>query len=243
MSAFDTYRMMRDSTLRNGENARAEQVQQNALLARQQAGGMIAGGDLSGGANALLGAGDIAGGMAVTNAGQAQQAANRERQQATLVAGASSLLRVPANQRPAFFSQRVAPILQQEGLGDYIAQITPDNMSDEELQGFVVALGGEVEDPRVLQGQRGAVDLYDPYTRTISNVRPAEQEQAPNGYRWGPDGALQAIPGGPADPRVVSTRAAAGRAPPRARSSGGGGSRAGGSAPAAAPSRKPWERF
>lgn len=228
MSAFDTYRMMRDSTLRNGESARDEEAQQNALLARQQAGGMIAGGDLTGGANALLGAGDVSGGLDVINygrrqdaAGIAAQRAGEDRQRATVLAGAQGLMRLPEEQWLPAFTSQVAPALEEVGLGHLVGQIAQDGITRQELEAVIASLGGEIEDPRVLQGQRGAVDLYDPYSRSITNVRPAAAEEAPNGYRWAQDGSLQAIRGGPADPQVVSSRAAAGRAPPRARAAGG----------------------
>lgn len=252
MSAFDTYRQMRDSTLRNGENARDEMAQQNALLARQNAGGMIAGGDLTGGANALLGAGDISGGLGVINQGQRNQAAEltadratEDRQRATVLAGAQGLMRLPEDQWMTAFTGQIAPVLQEVGLGHLVGQIAQDGITRQELEAVIASLGGEVEGPQVLQGQRGAVDLYDPYTEQIRNVRQGAPEAPPAGYRWGANGALEAIPGGPADTGVVARRAAAGRAPPRGRSGGGsrGGSSAGGAPAAAAPSRRPWERF
>ncbi|MDO9334930.1 MAG: hypothetical protein Q7T61_00885 [Caulobacter sp.] len=45
----------------------------------------------------------------------------------------------------------------------------------------------------------------------------------PAGYRWTPDRSLQAIPGGPADPRVAGTLAGSKRAPRVGRRGGGGG--------------------
>lgn len=134
MSAFDTYRQMRDSTLRNGENARAEE-QQNALLAaRQQAGAAISGGDWKTGSNALFGAGDISGGISVGNAQRLNTAADlkstsdaRDRHRETLVAGAQGLRYLPADQRWQAYQSRVLPVLQQEGIdAGTLAMITQD---------------------------------------------------------------------------------------------------------------------
>lgn len=53
----------------------------------------------------------------------------------------------------------------------------------------------------------------------------------PPGYRWTEGGALEAIPGGPADPRQAGKLAGAKRAPPKPRKAAGGSSAA-----------APWER-
>lgn len=58
-----------------------------------------------------------------------------------------------------------------------------------------------------------------------------EAPDAPDGWRYGEDGGMTFIPGGPADPAYLSRRASATRAPPRARAP----SRSGPIRPAPAP--------
>lgn len=237
MSAFDTFLNARDSTIRNGERAadRMDEVRrQNAL---RTAGQAYAGGDNTAGRNALLGSGMLneAVAMDASGARQAQvaretQEADRERHASAVVAGAQGLRRMPAEQRWQVYQARVLPYLRQAGVGDdVLSQITEDNMGDADLDSVILMSGGEAAQPRYLQGQRGAIDAIDPYTGAIVSVRQAAREEAPNGYRWTPSGALEAIPGGPADPRQAGTLAGAKRAPKsagRGRSSGGSSSAA-----------------
>lgn len=248
MSAFDTYRQMRDSTLRNGENARQEE-QRNALLgAQQQAGAALGSGDYAGGANALFGAGDIDGGLQVqqrqrTNAASdltTQQAA-QDRQKAALVSGAQSLRYLPPEQRWAAYQSQVLPGLQREGLTpDILGSISQDHMGDADLDSVIALAGGEVERGTPINAGNGRIVRPDPYTGQMVELSPAQDPSAPAGYRWTDDHNLELIPGGPADPTVRGSQAAATRAPRRG---GGGGSRpSGGSARPAAPAGRPWER-
>lgn len=243
---FEAYSNAKAAAEQSGERQRnAIRDMQDRQVGRE-AGNALATGDYQGAAGAFYAGGNVRDGLAVQRQGQAQAEDLRERQQSTVAAALSGLMYVPEAERPAMLQQRIAPMFREVGLGDYLSQITPDMLSDASLRAVASSMGVDVEKPQILQGQRGAVDLYDPYTQRISNVREGAAEAPPNGYRWGADGNLQAIPGGPADVSVVSSRAAAGRAPPRGRSGGGsrGGSRSSGAAPAAAaPSRRPWERF
>lgn len=229
--------------------ADAERAREQNTL--REAGSAYAGGDSAGARNALLGAGMLDEGLALGRAdAQAQQQAleqqeaARERQQAALVAGAMGLRRLPQEQRWAAFETRVMPHLQREGLGpDILGQITPEVMDDANLDSVIMMSGGEPAQPRYLQGPRGALDVVDPYSFELRNVREAQQQEAPNGYRWTEDGSLEPIRGGPADPRTAGALAASRRAP----KSSGGGSRSGssGARPRSAPaasSTPPWER-
>jgi len=227
MSAFDTFRAMRDSGIRNSEAAAeaiSQGLRQNAL---NQAGRAYASGDNAAGRNALMNRGmlDEAMGMDANLARQAQatsqaQAADRERHAAAVIAGAQGLRRLPMEQRWQAYQARVAPYLKQSGVGDdLLSQITEANMGDADLDSVIMMSGGETPQPRYLQGSRGAIDAIDPYTGALTSVRAADREAAPNGYRWSASGALEAIPGGPADPRQAGTLAGAKRAPARPRAS------------------------
>lgn len=190
------------------------------------AGNALQGGDYAGASAALYDGGNLEGGMAVQRYGQQAQTADRERQQAAIVAAVTGLLHVPAAERQAMLQTRIAPVFQQVGLGEYLAQIGPEDLSDASLRGLATAMGGSVDSPQPFNTRDGIVER-DPYTGGYRMGYAVENEPtAPAGYRWTAAGALEAIPGGPADPSVIGSRAAAGRAPPRARSGGGGRSSA-----------------
>lgn len=251
MSAFDTYRQMRDSTLQNNRLAEQDLLREQDRNALRMAGTQYATGDATGARNALLSNGMIDEGLQLGRYDQqaARQStldeqAKRDRHFATLVAGAQGLRRLPAEQRWQAYQSRVLPILQQDGVDQsVISMITPDSLNDMDLDSLITAAGGEVEQPRYLQGQRGALDRIDPYTGDLINVRQAAREDAPNGYRWTADGALEPIQGGPADPRTAGALAASRRAPKAGRSGGRSSSgSARSSSPAAAPAGRPWER-
>lgn len=235
MSVWDTYTRTRDTALRNGENARAEE-QQNALLAtRQQAGNALAGGDYKAGANALLQGGDLTGGLSVLGAQRTAQTAEREmtladnaRAKTEVLGYAQGLLRLPEEQWGPTFSTEIAPKLVTMGIPQAtIDRVASDGLTRQEVEYFISTLGGEVAAPRYLQGQRGALDVIDPYSNELKNVRQAERENAPTGFRWNAEGTgVEPIPGYIEGRSSVS---AATRAPPRARASGG--SRGGSSAP------------
>lgn len=235
---FEAYSNAKAAAEQSGERQRNALRDMQDRQVNREAGNALATGDYQGAAGALYAGGNLRDGAAVQRQGQVQADDLRERQQSTVAAALSGLMYVPEAERPAMLQQRIAPMFQEVGLGDYLSQITPDMLTDASLRAVASSMGGTVEKPQVLQGQRGQVDLYDPYTQQISNVREGVPEAPPNGYRWGADGNLQAIPGGPADPSVVGTVAERRRAPPRGRS-GGGGSRGSSRSSAPAAPRAP----
>lgn len=231
MSAFDTYRQMRDSTLQNNRLAEQDLLREQDRNALRMAGTQYATGDATGARNALLSNGMIDEGLQLGRYDQqaSRQAtldeqANRDRHFATLVAGAQGLRRLPTEQRWQAYQSRVLPILQQDGVDQsVIAMITPDSLNDMDLDSLITAAGGEVEQPRYLQGQRGALDRIDPYTGDLTNIRQPERENAPSGFRWRADGSgVEPIPG---YVEGRATVAASTRAPRRGRSGGGSPSR------------------
>ena len=243
MDAFDTYIRARDSAAQNAARGMEamERGRQRAVMT--EAGTALSSGNATGARNALYGAGMLDQGMALDQSMRQQDTAMRERQAAAFIAGAQGLRRLPAEQRWQAYEQRVMPYLRQMGVGDDVMrQITPDVLDDGSLDSVIMMAGGEVEQPRYIQGERGSLDRLDPYTDTITSIRAprAEVPTAPSGYRWNSQGALEAIPGGPADPRTAGALASSRRAP---KSSGGGGrGSSSSSARPAAPSARPWER-
>jgi hypothetical protein len=211
--------------------------------ARQQAGNALAGGDYRGGANALLQNGMLSQGMDVRQAGAAQDKARQERESALkaegfklMLDGEAALSSVPLEQRRAVLNGQVIPLLQARGapaeLLQQLQQLPDDGLSDQGLQVFRQALGGELQKVQAFQsgGQVTGVDPQTGQQRWQAQVGPEQPPAAPAGYRWNGSN-MEFIPGGPADPRVRGGLAAAGRAPPRPRA------RAAGGAPGAAPSQ------
>lgn len=247
MSAFDTYRMMRDSTIQNNRMAEQDALEADRRNALSRAGKIYAAGDATGARNALLDRGMIDEGLQIERydrqsqaQAREQQQAQRERQKAALVASAQGLRRLPMDQRWQAYQTRVLPVLQSEGVGqDILSQITDQVMTDADLDAVIMMSGGEVQQPRIIQGQRGALDVIDPYTQEIRNVRQAARDDAPNGYRWTEDGSLEPIKGGPADPRQAGTLAASRRAPRSNSSRSGGSSSARSAAPRSGASSLP----
>jgi len=74
--------------------------------------------------------------------------------------------------------------------------------------------------PQYIEGPDGIYEIMGGQSRKVQEY-PQQQPNAPAGYAWAAPGQLQYIPGGPGDPRVISGRAAAGRAPPRPRQATG----------------------
>jgi len=225
--------------------------------ARRRAGNALAGGngDL---AQAELNEAGLLDDAAQLESQQARRAATertaaeKERTERTtwLGQGAQALLQVPADQRQEVYQSNIRPVLASMGIGeDLLAQIDGTEKSDANLRSLLAAVGGEVEyEDRVVDGsimRRGADGSY-------TNVLPKPfdpREGAQPGYMWTDATRTRQtfIPGGGADPSVIAPRAAAGRAPPRARSSGGGsrggggGSRSSGGG-ASSGGGNPWDR-
>lgn len=202
------------------------------------AGNALQSGDYAGASNALYQGGNIQGGMAVQNAGRASQTADREQQQSAIVAAVTGLLHVPEAERGAMLQSRIAPLFQQLGMGDYIGQITPQDLTDQSLRGLMASMGGEVPQSATFNTRDGVVER-DPFSGEydMGYAVSAPEPPIPTGYRRTEAGALEIDPGYLAGQQALS---GARRAPPRPRSSGGGGSAPRAAAPA---SRPPWERF
>lgn len=217
---------------------------------QNRAGRAYAAGDMGGVSNALASGGQVENAQSFDHnravEGRQQEADTRaqaEQRFSMLDRGVRTLQGVPAEQRNQVFKQ-MAPQLSAILGPDVIQQLGAADMSDESLAAFSTALGGEAQKLRLFQEARGG-DIIGVDERTgqersrIAGSGPADPT-APNGYRWTQDGNLEAIPGGPSDPRVVGTRAAAGRAPRRPSGNGGGHPR---QSSAAAPAARPWERY
>lgn len=232
----DAFNAAREGMQRVGDRRIAAYDDMTQRRTARAAGNALQSGDYGAASNALFQGGDLQGGMTVQNAGRTRQTADREQQRTALLAVVTGLRQVPAEQRSAALAQ-IAPRLSVYGVTpDQLATITPQDLSDPSLDSLISTMGGEVQRPRIMQGYRGSLDSVDPYSGAISQVRGPQQQDAPTGYRWKPDGTLEIIPGYVQGQDAVAD---ARRAPPRARSSGGGSA----PRPAAAPSRPPWERF
>lgn len=168
----------------------------------------------------------------------AEERARAEERVRTLGGGVRALLSVPEAQRPQTLAT-LAPQLSTVFDPEALQALQSADLSDASLNAFSAALGQEAQRMQLFQTRSGDIVGVNPATgeQRLVYDGPDPERDAPQGYRWTQDGALEAIPGGPADPRVVGVRAAAGRAPARPRS-GGGGSR-GGARPAASPTSAP----
>ncbi len=203
--------------------------------------------DPEGTKNALLGLGDIQSAGQLQNYEQGQQQTQRADQQFAAqqqaaqqkqandvrewaTKSAMGLRALPPEGRVQTYLSQVAPVLKKLGIPDEQIQAAAQNgISDEELDGFMAALGGE---PRQFQGVNlgnGGYGSFDPTNNQFKELRAPAQRPAPSGYAWGPDGqSLVKIPGGPADPRQAGALSAARRAPKTGRA---GGSRGAGGGP------------
>jgi hypothetical protein len=239
---YEAFTNARDASLRNIDDSMAALEGGRQARVNRTAGNALQAGDYDGASGALYAGGNLRDGMAVQNAGRARQTADMDQQRAAIAAAVSGLLHVPVDQRQAMLQSRIGPVFQELGLGEYLTQIRPEDLSDQSLRGLAASLGGEVPQNTIYNTRDGIVER-DPFSGNYSmgyQVKPAEQA-APIGYRWTNEGGLEAVPGGPADPSVIGTRAAAGRAPQRPRSGNVSAPRS--NNPPARPSRPPWERF
>jgi hypothetical protein len=209
--------------------------------AKRQAGNALAQGDYGAASGALLGRGMLDAGMGVQRyqrdeqdrmATQQRQLSEQEKAAAGervqfLMRATKTLRGVPAEQRATVLQAQILPALQNMPGFDpeMLAQVAQSDLSDQTLDVFGQSLGAAATEWKLFEtesGDRYAYNPQDPTQQKLIYDAPDMPDPAPQGYRWGPDGNMQFIPGGPADPRVVGTRAAAGRAPPRPRSGGGG---------------------
>lgn len=240
----EAFERARNGLMQVGEQRREYRANQAERATNQAAGNALQAGDYGAASSALFAGGNLQGGMAVQNAGRGAQTADRDQQRSAIAAAVTGLLHVPEAERGVMLQSRIAPLFKQLGMGEYLSQITPQDLTDGSLRGLAASMGGEVETGSYMNAGNGRIVQTRPYGAGVDEVYAAPQAgpTPPAGYRYTPDGSLEAIPGGPADPRVIGSRAAAGRAPPRFRS-GGGGRSGGGAAPRVPASRPPWERF
>jgi hypothetical protein len=142
-------------------------------------------------------------------------AANAKRAYAVV----NKLGEMPYEQRKAAW-QRLAPALSDE-LGippETLATVDP---TDEWIVAKKIEGAEFAEKAKTFQTKGGdIVEVGDGEAEVIYDN--PNDATAPPGYRWTPDGSLQAIPGGPADPKQAGSLAGAKRAPPRGRSGSGG---------------------
>lgn len=143
-------------------------------------------------------------------------AANAKRAYAVV----NKLGEMPYEQRKAAW-QRLAPALSDE-LGipaETLAQVDP---TDEWIVAKKIE-GAEFEEKaKAFQTKGGDIVQVQGGDAEVVYDNPNDAT-APPGYRWTTGGALEAIPGGPADPRQAGALAGSKRAPARGRSGGGGG--------------------
>lgn len=118
--------------------------------------------------------------------------------------------RVPEGERPNLVAQ-VLPQLQAQGVMIDPSAIRPEMLTDQGLQMIeaqLVAMGQDLEEVGRefnFTNVGGTLVRTDKRSGEAMPVFEAPQRpDVPAGYRMTPDGMLQAIPGGPADPSVVA---------------------------------------
>jgi len=213
--------------------------------ARRRAGNALAGGDYGGAQTALYGRGMLQEGAAVGQMQQGQedrqmgmdaaQADAGKKQAFELVATLGNIneamARIPAEQRAEYFRTQIVPQLQtMPGVtGESIAPMLDPSYdwTDQGIASHRALLGEAASKLQVVNLGGGGVGTFDQESGAFNVLRePTPQAPSiPAGYRQTETG-LEYIPGGPADPRVVGVRSAAGRAPraagrPPARGAGG----------------------
>ena len=206
---------------------------------RRQAGNALAQGDYQGASGAFLGRGMIDEGLCVQRlqhvqqdrqAAQQQQLSEQQKAAAGervqfLMRAAQTLRGLPADQRGQVLQSQILPAMANlPGFDpEMLSQIAQSDLSDGSLDVFSQSLGAEADKYQLFQTRGGDI-VRVPVgggQGGLAYDAPDQPEAPPTGYRWGADGSLEAIPGGPADPRVAGARAAATRAPARPRAGGG----------------------
>ena len=244
MSAFDTYRQMRDSTLQNNRLAEQDLLREQDRNALRLAGTQYATGDATGARNALLSNGMIDEGVALGRYDQQAQRQGRldrtqdmDRYLGFVVNGADALRRTPLDQRWQVYQSRVLPTLTQLGVPAQIIQgISEADMADSALDSVIALAGGEPAKAETFNTRTGVIER-DPYTGDYKV-----------GYAVAPDPLEQeltrariAATNAQVGQRQASASAASARAQ-RTRSGGSGRGRSGAtaaSAPAGMPSLPP----
>lgn len=238
-------------------------VMGNALNAFQQgretatsrrAGQALASGDTNGAAALYFGQGMNDQGIAVQDRQRTMQrqdlqdqrqqsqfdAETAERLRGEVLREAMAIRMAPQDQWTSMYQQRGVPLLQKIGVpqADIDRVLLDGKLTPDELDSFIVQMGGEPPKRQVLNFGGGGVGEYDPYGRDPESryrvLREPTQQKAPAGYEWDENGDLAYIPGGPADPRFAGQLAGSKRAP-RVGGRSGGGRRGGGAVPALPP--------
>lgn len=208
--------------------------------ARRRAGNALAQGDYQGAQGALYGRGMLEDGMAVQQRQTAMQ--DRETGQQAAMADAEKkaageraqrgiailtrMKTLPPEMIDSEYQSMLRPYLAETLDPEMLARVDAAPKTPENVDLLLTAMGAEAEKLQVIQRGNGGYDVVNMGSGGVQrSVEPTpDAPNVPTGYRPTADGTgLEYIPGGPADPRTVGTRAAAGRAPPRPRSGGGGG--------------------
>lgn len=212
---------------------------------RNQAGRAYAGGDARGAANALATGGLVQDAADLEYRGQQREALMSEQDRKTaadrteaLMRGLQGLQRVPYDQRNQLFEQ-MAPMLAQMMPPEIIEQLRTADKSDAALGAFGTALGAEAERLQLFQLPNGGdiVGVSQATGQERSRIAGPGPDPLDQEYRRAQIDAARALAG----QRQTSATVAQSRESRQGRS--GGGARSGAPRAAAAPARKPWERF
>jgi len=211
----------------------ADQTDWQQTDTRRKAGKSFSAGDYGAASGILAGEGllpeaaQMRGYGQQEQAGQAEAARKEQKDRAEwMLNGVNGLMSVPEAQRTQVFDRHLVPTLQAMGVPPEIIEgLRSSPKDDATLRAFAATLGQEAAKLQMFNTAGGVVgvDPQSGQSRMLYEAEPKETA-APAGYRWTESGDLAVIPGGPADPRVIGTRAAAGRAPPRPRAPSRGGS-------------------
>jgi hypothetical protein len=172
MSGLSGYYAAREATERSGARQMQALDDMQSQRTRRQAGNALAGGDYEGAANALFQGGELQSGVTVQNAHLERQAADKEQQKTALLAVATGVRAVQGD-----------PTVRRQHLNAIAPRLTAFGVT-----------------PEMIQSIRDE-DLTDQGLDSIIAVMGGQQRSAPSGYRYRPDGSLEAIPGGPEDPK------------------------------------------
>lgn len=232
---YEAFTNARDASLRNIDDSLAALESGRQAGVNRTAGNALQAGDYAGASNALFQGGNLQGGMAVQNAGRTRATADRDQQKAAIAGAVSGLLHVPEAQRAQMLQERIAPLFQELGLGEYLAQITPQDLTDASLRALTVSMGGEVETGSYMNAGNGRIIQTRPYGNGVDEVYAAPVNPLDEELKRAQIAATQA--------QVPLRQAQAERAgrPPAGRS--GSRSRSGSGAPPAASAGRPWENY
>lgn len=204
----------------------ADVATQRKQATLQTVGGLAAGGDTEGAQKAALAAGsfDILEQLQKMDDTARERLAKVSASTAPILAQLKQIPRGPAREQ-AF--QQAAPMLAQAGLDPQHLQGVAQNLNDDNFLDLAVTNGMKITDYNTMIKQRQDHELdTQKFAHTVSNDAAqiatqrrgqditlrgqdltnarardavAQMGKAPAGYRWGNDGNLAAIPGGPAD--------------------------------------------